>query len=223
MAACSVCALPQCGCDLSGEAWCNAAEHCYDVCENWHDVCASPPPPLPAIPPFPPGQAPLSPPPQQFTLTHYWDCSGQGCDAGTLDPWAPELYWSSPAYAPQNPDDHGGPSEHGESLWLFGAASDTLALYLGPHRPGSGADDTMPGGCGLCVLIEVPTALDAGRKAIVMAKNRCPYPGNEACAPGKYHMDVAVPGFDTFDYGEPAPRANHGYERESRAERHPRK
>ena len=36
---CPVCALPQCGCDLSGEAWCNPKEHCYSACDGWQTVC----------------------------------------------------------------------------------------------------------------------------------------------------------------------------------------
>ena len=48
--------------------------------------------------------------------THYWDCNGQGCDAATLQPWAPAKYISSYGYAPQNPDDHGG-AIYGERLW----------------------------------------------------------------------------------------------------------
>ena len=36
---CPVCALPQCGCDLSGEAWCNEKEHCYSACDGWQTVC----------------------------------------------------------------------------------------------------------------------------------------------------------------------------------------
>ena len=70
-----------------------------------------------------------------LTLTHYWDCNGFGCDSTTLQPWNESAYFASAAYAPIDPTEHGGPSAHGESLWLFGAASDDLAAALGATKP----------------------------------------------------------------------------------------
>merc|ERR1712242_535609 len=56
-------------------------------------------------------------------LTHFWDCNGMACDAGTLQPWDQSKYVASPGYSPQNPDNHGG-AVYGERMWLVGAASD---------------------------------------------------------------------------------------------------
>merc|ERR1711957_123156 len=73
--------------------------------------------------------SPTPPPPNQnwkgddMKLTHYWDCSGQGCDATVLQPWDKSLYVSPPGYGPQDPNDHDG-ALYGEKMWLTGAASD---------------------------------------------------------------------------------------------------
>ena len=133
-----------------------------------------------------------------LTLTHYWDCNGFGCDSTTLQPWNESAYFASAAYSPQDPADHGGPSAHGESLWLFGAASDDLAAALGDADPCCGSDNDSPG-CGRCVLLTVPTAASPATKAIAMKKNRCP-PWSAGCEAGSLHLDLAVPGFDNAEY-----------------------
>ena len=128
--------------------------------------------------------------------THYWDCNGQGCDATVLQPWDASSYWSPSQYAPQDPEDHGGPSEYGEKMWFTGAASDALADLLGDDDGccGSDADST---GCGKCVLLRNPGAVQADWRAIAMKKNRCP-PWSAGC--DRVHFDLAVPGFDHFAY-----------------------
>ena len=45
--------------------------------------------------------------------THFWDCSGGACDSRTLQPWNFDKYRYAPEYAPMDPNDYGGPSEHG--------------------------------------------------------------------------------------------------------------
>ena len=128
--------------------------------------------------------------------THYWDCNGQGCDATVLQPWDASSYWSPSQYAPQDPEDHGGPSEYGEKMWFTGAASDALADLLGDDD-GCCGSDTDSTGCGKCVLLRNPGAVQADWRAIAMKKNRCP-PWSAGC--DRVHFDLAVPGFDHFAY-----------------------
>ena len=135
--------------------------------------------------------------------THYWDCNGQGCDATLLQPWKTSRYSSPAGYQPQDPDDFGGPSQYGERLWMSGAASDALSELLGKDDGCCGRDwsedGRLLGGCGRCVLVRNPTAVNADWRAIVMKKNRCP-PTSNMCKVS--HLDIAVPGFDHFDYSE---------------------
>ena len=158
---------------------------------------AAPPPPAPAPPPV---QAPTPVLPvtwrsDKLIATHYWDCSGQGCDASTLSPWDATKYWSPAGYAPQDPNDHGGPSAYGEKLWVTGAASDRLSELLGPDDGCCGASGQ--GGCGQCVLLENPDSIQPTWRVIAMKKNRCP---PAACGTTDAHFDIAAPGFDTFQW-----------------------
>ena len=157
----------------------------------------SPPPPSPSPPPTPPAGAPIV---WTGTLkaTHYWDCNGQGCDASTLSPYDQSRYWSSPDYMPQDPNDHGGPSQYGEKLWITGAASDALASQLGSDDGCCGSDPDSPG-CGKCVLVQNPDSTHPDWLAIVMKKNRCP-PWSSGCDEPNVHFDFAVPGFDHPQY-----------------------
>lgn len=133
-------------------------------------------------------------------MTHYWDCSGQGCDAGTLQPWNKEKYISPPGYGPQDPMDHGGPM-YGEKLWLTGAASDALSQLMGDDDGCCGADpnDGGVGGCGKCALVQNPNSEHPEWTAVVMKKNRCP-PWSNGCGANEPHFDVAAPGFDNLQY-----------------------
>jgi len=130
-------------------------------------------------------------------LTHFWDCNGMACDAGTLQPWDDSKYVASPGYSPQNPDNHGG-AVYGERMWLVGAASDSLSALLGENDPCCGSADVGMG-CGKCVLIRVPGALESDWTALVMKKNRCP-PWSNGCEAGKIHFDMAIPGYDNLQY-----------------------
>jgi hypothetical protein len=39
---CVVAALPECGCDLSGEAWCTHEKHCYENYDpHWMTLCGT--------------------------------------------------------------------------------------------------------------------------------------------------------------------------------------
>merc|ERR1740123_1533677 len=133
-------------------------------------------------------------------MTHYWDCNGQGCDAGTLQPWNPSSYLSPPGYGPQDPNDFGGPI-YGEQMWLTGGASDALSQLMGADDACCGQDlnDGGVGGCGKCLLVQNPQSLHPDWKAIVMKKNRCP-PWTHLCASGKPHFNIAVPGFDDLQF-----------------------
>jgi len=136
--------------------------------------------------------------PRVMQMTHYWDCSGQACDAPVLQPWDKSKYVSSPGYGPQNPADFGG-SVYGEKMWLTGAASDALSQLAGPDDGCCGTDRDGGGGCGKCLLVQNPDALHADWTAIVMKKNRCP-PWSAGCGSSTPHFDVAAPGFDNLKY-----------------------
>jgi len=130
---------------------------------------------------------------QDLHLTHFWDCNGMGCDATVMRPFDKWRYIASPAYSPQDPKLHGG-AEYGEKMWLVGAASDTLARIFGEADPCCGLDYSSPG-CGRCLLIQNPDAVESNWSAVVMKKSRCP-PESLGCEEGNVHLDLAVPGFD---------------------------
>lgn len=133
-------------------------------------------------------------------MTHYWDCSGQGCDAATLQPWNETRYISPPGYGPQDPVDFGG-SVYGEAMWLSGAASDALSELMGDDDGCCGGDpnDGGVGGCGKCLLVQNDNSLHPDWTAVVMKKNRCP-PHSHGCGAGEPHFDIAAPGFDNLAY-----------------------
>eukprot|EP00929_Paragymnodinium_shiwhaense_P025321 TRINITY_DN15348_c0_g1_i11.p1 TRINITY_DN15348_c0_g1~~TRINITY_DN15348_c0_g1_i11.p1 ORF type:complete len:424 (+),score=33.12 TRINITY_DN15348_c0_g1_i11:112-1383(+) len=167
---------------------------------------ASPPTPTSAPTPAPTASPP-SPTPaptlgnwdgENMKMTHYWDCSGQGCDATVLQPWDVSKYVSPPGYGPQDPNDHGG-AVYGEKMWLTGAASDTLSALMGPDDGCCGGMDDGSGGCGKCVLVENRDSLHPDWTAVVMKKNRCP-PEAEGCGANEPHFDVAAPGFDNLQW-----------------------
>lgn len=139
-----------------------------------------------------------------LAATHYWDCNGQDCDSKTVPAieetpgnwaWQPQYFSASPMYAPLDPNDHGGPSGHGEKLWATGAASDALARLLGPDDSRCGESDLSPGGCGKCLLVQNANAVNSDWKVMVMKKHRCP-PYSAGCAGDNVHLDIAVPGYD---------------------------
>merc|ERR1719464_2087387 len=133
-------------------------------------------------------------------MTHYWDCSGQGCDAATLQPWNMDKYITPPGYGPQDPADFGG-AKYGEKMWLTGAASDALSAIMGPDDGCCGGDpnDGGVGGCGKCVLVQNPDSLHPNWTAVVMKKNRCP-PNSNGCGANQPHFDIAAPGFDNLQW-----------------------
>ena len=81
---------------------------------------------------------------------------------------------------------------------MTGAASEGLSKLLGDDDGCCGTDQWR-GGCGKCILVTNPTAINKDWKVIVMKKNLCP---NEAtgCGNGNVHMDFAVPGYDILQY-----------------------
>jgi len=111
-----------------------------------------------------------------------------------LQPWNENKYVYAPHYAPADPADHGG-AMYGEKLWMTGAASDLLSEKMGPDRENCGYSTEGGGGCGQCLIVRNPYALNPNWTAVVMKKNRCP-PESPGCH--KAHMDFAVPGFDVL-------------------------
>jgi len=83
-------------------------------------------------------------------------------------------------------------------LWMTGAASDALATLLGADD-GCCGTDTESTGCGKCILVQNPDAVQSAWTAIVMKKNRCP-PWSSGCEEPNLHMDLAVPGFDNYEW-----------------------
>jgi len=130
--------------------------------------------------------------------THYWDCSGQGCDALNLQPWDRSRYVSPPEYAPMDPAKYGG-SLYGENIWMTGSTSDAVSSILGPDANNCGSDNGGPGGCGQCLLVKNYHSNNKDWAAVIMRKNRCP-PWTRGCGGGQFHIDLAVPGFDDLVY-----------------------
>eukprot|EP00420_Gonyaulax_spinifera_P008259 CAMPEP_0197920514 /NCGR_PEP_ID=MMETSP1439-20131203/89066_1 /TAXON_ID=66791 /ORGANISM="Gonyaulax spinifera, Strain CCMP409" /LENGTH=528 /DNA_ID=CAMNT_0043542717 /DNA_START=56 /DNA_END=1640 /DNA_ORIENTATION=- len=130
----------------------------------------------------------------KLRATHFWDCNGGGCDSVVLQPWDKKKYIYPPQYAPADPEDYGG-SAYGEKLWMTGAASDILSAKMGPDVENCGSSTEGSGGCGQCLIVRNPYAINPNWTAVVMKKNRCP-PESPGCH--KAHMDFAVPGFDVL-------------------------
>lgn len=128
--------------------------------------------------------------------SHFWDCNGGACDSTTLQPWDPNKYRYAGAYAPIDPAAHGG-AWYGQKLWMTGAASDALSSLMGPNDGCCGQQSS--GGCGKCLLVTNPTAINKNWSAVIMKKNRCP-PWSHGCEAGVAHFDLAAPGYDNLQY-----------------------
>jgi len=187
------CNWNRCNGEAQGGEWCNANEQQCLACGSGSEWCSSgnEPPPAPTGAP-PPGSGEAT-----LTATHFWDCSGAACDALVLQPWDPARYRYSAYYAPVDPAEFPGGPAYGEKLWMTGAASDALSAALGPDDGCCGQDSEGIGGCGKCLLVTNPTAVNSEWKAVVMKKNRCP-PWSAGC--DKPHLDIAVPGYDNLQF-----------------------
>ena len=133
-----------------------------------------------------------------LSVTHYYDCGGQSCDAPLLQPWNDSKFVAGPGYTVLDPNDFGG-AKYGEKMWIYGAASDVLANMLGDNVDGLGkvTEGDATGGCGKSILIKNPDAKNSDWTALVMRKSRCP-PWSSGC--DKPHMDLMIPGFDNLQY-----------------------
>ena len=132
------------------------------------------------------------------TATHFWDCSGGACDSRTLQPFDTSKYIYPPQYAPISPSHFIDGAQYGEKIWMTGAASDFLTNLLGQDDGCCGTDPDGGGGCGKCMLVTNPTAVNSDWKVLVMKKNRCP-PWSSGCS-GKAHLDFAAPGYDNLQF-----------------------
>ena len=81
---------------------------------------------------------------------------------------------------------------------MTGAASDTLTQKLGADDGCCGQDPDGGGGCGKCLLVTNPTAVNSHWKVLVMKKNRCP-PWTNGCG-NQDSLDFAAPGYDNLDF-----------------------
>jgi len=81
---------------------------------------------------------------------------------------------------------------------MTGAASDTLSQILNGDDGCCGQDPDGGGGCGKCLLVTNPNAVNSDWKVLVMKKNRCP-PWSSGCASSP-HLDFAAPGYDNLQF-----------------------
>ena len=135
---------------------------------------------------------------QTIKGTHFWDCSGGACDSRTLNPWDPSKYKYAAEYAPLNPNEYGG-ALYGEKMWMTGAASNGLSALLNGDDGCCGSNPEGGGGCGKCVLVQNPSAVNKDWKVLVMKKNQCP-PEATGCGNGNLHLDLAAPGYDNLQW-----------------------
>jgi hypothetical protein len=170
----------------------------------------TPPKPMPTKPtppkPTPPTPTPQKPTPPKdkgkwksgLSVTHYYDCGGQSCDAPLLQPWDKTKFIAGPGYTVLDPNDFGG-AKYGEKMWIYGAASDILAKEMGKNIPDLGyiTEGDANFGCGQSILIRNSNAKNPNWTALVMRKSRCP-PWSSGC--DKPHMDLMIPGFDNLQY-----------------------
>jgi hypothetical protein len=80
---------------------------------------------------------------------------------------------------------------YGEKMWLTGAV---MNIDMGPSDSCCGDTDDGSGGCGQCLLVQNPDAINSDWTALIMKKNTC-----GSCVSGP-HIDVNVPGFDVLQY-----------------------
>eukprot|EP00899_Mesostigma_viride_P004155 jgi/Mesvir1/13740/Mv11884-RA.1 len=184
---------------VAGGDWCNASEsRCLGCGGQWCSKNVPPPPP-------PDGYCNWNECDGRVAGGQWCNAnrgSGGACDAKTLvTPWTNGQnsdYRYAAEYAPLDPSQHGGPA-YGEQLWMTGAFSDTLSRNMGADDGCCGTDSEGIGGCGKCVLVTNPTAVNSGWSVLVMKKNRCP-PWSSGCGDGQLHLDMAVPGYDNLAF-----------------------
>jgi len=205
----------QCGGnDWKGETCCPAKSKCVAINEFYSQCLLSndnkhpkPTPPKPTPPkPTPPKPTPPKPTSPKdkgnwktgLSVTHYYDCGGQSCDAPLLQPWDKTKFIAGPGYTVLDPNDFGG-AKYGEKMWIYGAASDILAKEMGKNIPDLGyiTEGDANFGCGQSILIRNSNAKNPDWTALVMRKSRCP-PWSSGC--DKAHMDLMIPGFDNLQY-----------------------
>ena len=115
------------------------------------------------------------------TTTRYWDCSGGACGCGFGDPSNPSHCSSNALFkAPAS-------NAYGAKFYGTAAISDGL-----------GGGNWLSEGCGKCFKVSAKANIDNHTHEttlILKAANYCP-PSNAACSGGKFHFDIAAPGFD---------------------------
>jgi len=114
-----------------------------------------------------------------------------------LRPWNASRFVAPPEYAPMDPEKYGG-NAYGEKIWMTGSASDAVSKLLGPDANNCGSDSGGGGGCGQCFLVKNPDA-DKNWTAVVMKKKRG-NPWDIGCGDGRFHLNIAVPGFDNHEF-----------------------
>ena len=144
------------------------------------------PTPTPPSPPTPPTPMPVdgwygNNSNQKVKSTHYWDCSGQSCDAciANID-WDTKYGYKSPFnYAPVDPKTLGG-SKYGEVLWMTGAVDKPVAETL--NKANNKGLDGLPAhkqckesgckaGCGKCALVKKLDDPSDDNTILVMQRN----------------------------------------------------
>ena len=82
---------------------------------------------------------------------------------------------------------------------MTGAASNALSQQLNGDDGCCGSNPEGYGGCGKCMLVQNPSAVNSHWKVLVMKKNQCP-PEATGCGGGNLHLDLAAPGYDNLQY-----------------------
>ena len=181
----------------------------------------TPPTPTPPIPtpPTPPAPMPVdgwfgNNSNQKVKSTHYWDCSGQSCDAcQSAIIWNNQYGYKTPFnYAPVDPKTLGG-SKYGEVLWMTAAVDKPVSLNLRNANvkglevsgnctgdPEKGDNEICRKGCGKCALVKKLDDTSDDNTILVMQRNiignNCPEPGGYWPGWPGGQFDLNTPGMD---------------------------
>lgn len=117
----------------------------------------------------------------EASTTRYWDCSGGACGCGFGDPGNPTHCHANAMFR--------APSGNPYGAKFYGTAAISGAL---------GGGDWLSDGCGRCFKLTGKANIDDHKEVssiVLKAANYCP-PSNAVCSGGRFHFDIAAPGFD---------------------------
>jgi len=117
----------------------------------------------------------------EASTTRYWDCSGGSCGCGFGN-------GSNPTHCSANALFQ-APANNAYGARFYGTAAISGAL---------GGDYWLSEACGKCFRLTGKANIDPHTEEstiVLKAANFCP-DSNSVCANGKFHFDIAAPGFD---------------------------